>query len=72
MIYFDGSLTKIAGGARLVIIDPIKRVSILSFKLDLFCTDNEAKYEPAIIGLLTAKKPRVKKVKLIGDSNMVI
>ncbi|KAI5337975.1 hypothetical protein L3X38_017246 [Prunus dulcis] len=71
-LYFDGSSTTNGGGAGVVIINPEGKTSALSFKLDFPCTNNVAEYEAFIMGLSTAREMGAERVKIIGDSNLVL
>ncbi|XP_020424486.1 uncharacterized protein LOC109950335 [Prunus persica] len=71
-LYFDGSSTTNGGGAGVVIINPEGQATALSFKLDFPCTNNVAEYEAFIIGLSTAREMGAERVKVIGDSNLVL
>ncbi|XP_062011420.1 uncharacterized protein LOC133728012 [Rosa rugosa] len=71
-LHFDGSATANGGGAGIVLVDPKGHAKPLSFKLNFSCTNNVAEYEAFIAGLATAHELRVKKIRVIGDSNLVI
>ncbi|XP_021827276.1 uncharacterized protein LOC110767920 [Prunus avium] len=71
-MYFDGSSTSNGGGAGVVLIDPEGQTTALSFKLNFPCTNNVAEYEAFITGLSIAKEMGVKRIKMIGDSNLVL
>ncbi|KAI5336031.1 hypothetical protein L3X38_026165 [Prunus dulcis] len=71
-LYFDGSSTTNGGGAGIVLINPERQAMAFSFKLDFPCTNNVAEYEAFVIGLSTTKKMGVERMKIIGDSNLVL
>ncbi|CAL8992276.1 unnamed protein product [Prunus brigantina] len=71
-LYFDGSSTSKSGGAGVVLISTDGQVTTLSFKLNFSCTNNAAKYEAFIIGMSTAREMGVERIKIIGDSNLVL
>ncbi|CAL8992530.1 unnamed protein product [Prunus brigantina] len=71
-LYFDGSSTSKGGGAGVVLINPNGQATALSFKLDFPCTNNVAEYEAFIMGLSTAREMGAEKMKMIGDSNLVL
>ncbi|CAL8091801.1 unnamed protein product [Prunus armeniaca] len=71
-LYFDGSSTSKGGGAGVVLINPDGQATALSFKLDFPCTKNVAEYEAFIMGLSTAREMGAERVKIIGDSNLVL
>ncbi|CAL8992411.1 unnamed protein product [Prunus brigantina] len=71
-LYFDGSSTSKGGGAGVVLINPNGQATTLSFKLDFPCTNNVAEYEAFIMGLSTAREMGAEKMKIIGDSNLVL
>ncbi|XP_021819580.1 uncharacterized protein LOC110761419 [Prunus avium] len=70
--YFDGSSTSKGGGAGVVLINPEGQATALSFKLNFPCTNNTAEYEAFIMGMSTAREMGVEKIKVIGDSNLVL
>ncbi|KAI5351295.1 hypothetical protein L3X38_004186 [Prunus dulcis] len=71
-LYFDGSSTSEGGGAGVVLINPEGQATSLSFKLNFTCMNNAAEYEAFIMGMSTAKEMGVEKIKIIGDSNLVL
>ncbi|CAL9017729.1 unnamed protein product [Prunus brigantina] len=71
-LYFDGSSTSKGGGAGVVLINPNGQATALSFKLDFPCTNNVAEYEAFIMGLSTTREMGAEKMKIIGDSNLVL
>ncbi|XP_059635489.1 uncharacterized protein LOC132277664 [Cornus florida] len=71
-LMFDGSSTHDRGGAGIVIISPKGRKTTFSFFLDFKCTNNQAEYEALIIGLKILLELKVKKVQIIGDSNLIL
>ncbi|CAL9020720.1 unnamed protein product [Prunus brigantina] len=71
-LYFDGSSTSKGGGAGVVLINPEGQAMTLSFKLNFTCTNNVAEYEAFIMGMSIAKEMGVEKIKIIGDSNLVL
>ncbi|KAK9901411.1 hypothetical protein M0R45_002152 [Rubus argutus] len=71
-LFFDGSATSNGGGAGVVLTDPVGNTKALSFKLRFSCTNNIAEYEAFIIGMSTAVEMGVKRINVIGDSNLVI
>ena len=44
----------------------------LSFKLGFSCSSNAVKYEAYLTGLTIALNMRVKHVRVLGDSNLVV
>ncbi|CAL2247648.1 unnamed protein product [Prunus armeniaca] len=71
-LYFDGSSTSKGGGAGVVLINPDGHATALSFKLDFPCTNNVTEYEAFIMGLSTAKEMGAERMKVIGDSILVL
>ncbi|CAL2231673.1 unnamed protein product [Prunus armeniaca] len=71
-LYFDGSSTSKGGGAGVVLVNPEGQATTLSFKLNFPCTNNTAEYEAFIAGMSTAREMGVKRIKIIGDSNLVL
>ncbi|XP_021802189.1 uncharacterized protein LOC110746291 [Prunus avium] len=71
-LYFDDSSTSSGGGANVVLINLEGQATTLSFKLDFPCTNNAAEYEAFIMGMSIAREMGVEKIKIIGDSNLVL
>lgn len=70
--YFDGSRCEKGNRARVIMITP-QGVSLpYSFKLEFPCTNNNVEYEALICTLKIAKNMRLKKIKLYGDSLLVV
>ena len=44
----------------------------LSYKLNFPCTNNEAEYEAFILGLLVARELGANRLKIRGDSNLIV
>ncbi|CAL8089328.1 unnamed protein product [Prunus armeniaca] len=72
ILYFDGSSTSKGGGAGVVLINLDGHATTLSFKLDFPCTNNVAEYEAFVMGLFTAREMGAERMKIIGDSNLVL
>ncbi|KAI5335314.1 hypothetical protein L3X38_025447 [Prunus dulcis] len=71
-LYFDGSKTDLASGARIVLEDPLGIRHCYSFQLDFQCTNNMAEYEALIIGLEMLVELGVQCVEILGDSMLVL
>ena len=71
-MYFDGSVAKVGVGAGVYIISPIHDFKALSYKLLFECTNNVAEYEALLLGLHALKGLGAQRVKILGDSELVI
>ena len=71
-LHFDGSSTISEGGARIVLSKSIGETVGISFKLDFPCTNNMAEYEAYLKGLAIAREMGIKRLRVIGDSNLVV
>ncbi|XP_075652159.1 uncharacterized protein LOC142622552 [Castanea sativa] len=69
---FDGSSTTQSGGVEVVLYHEKKEAVALSFKLEFPYSNNTAEYEAYLTGLATALEMRVKHLRVIGDSNLVV
>ena len=69
---FDGSSTAQSGGVGVVLYHKEDEAIALSFKLEFPCSNNTAKYEAYLTGLAMALEMRVKHLKVMGDSNLVV
>ena len=71
-MYFDGSVAKVGVVACVYIIPPIRDFKYFSYKLTFQCINNVAKYEALLLDLLASKDLGAKRVKVFGDSELVI
>jgi ribonuclease HI len=69
---FDGSSTIFGGGAGVVLTKEGGDTLSMSFKLDFPCSNNAAEYEAYLTGLALARELRIKRLKVRGDSNLVV
>ena len=69
---FDGSSTANSGDARMVLYHEGEETVVLSFKLEFPCSNNTTEYEAYLTSLAIALEMRIKHVKVIGDSNLVV
>lgn len=67
-LYFDGSKCEQGGGIGIIFITPQGVPIPLSFTLKFTCTNNIVEYDALVLGLQTAIKLNLKKIKIIGDS----
>ena len=72
ILRFDGSSTAIEGGARIVLMKEAGEVVAMSFKLNFPCTNNTAKYEAYLTGLVVVREMGIKHLRVIGYSNLVV
>ena len=71
-LLFDGSSTAVSGGAGIVLTSPEGHTTAISFQFAFVCTNNIAEYEALIAGLITARSLGAAKIKVFGDSKLVI
>ena len=69
---FDGSSTIQSGGMRVVLYHEEDKVVALSFKLEFPYLNNITEYEAYLTELATTLKMGVKRLRVMGDSNLVI
>ena len=69
---FNGSATTTLNGVGIVLSCEDGDTIPLSFKLGFFCSNNVAKYEAYLTGLTVALSRRVKHMRVLGDSNLII
>ena len=69
---FDGSSTTHSGGVGVVLYHEEDKVVALSFKLEFPYSNNTTEYEAYLTRLATALEMRVKHLKVLGDSNLVV
>ena len=70
-IYFDRSSTFQGGGIGVVLSSPVEEHRF-AYKLCFPCSNNEAEYEALLVGLKAAKMLGIKRLKIFGDSKLVI
>ena len=70
-MYFDGSSTFQGRGIGVVLKSPGEEHT-LAYKLNFPCSNNEAKYETLLVGLKDAKRLGIKRLKIFGDSELVV
>ncbi|XP_028088019.1 uncharacterized protein LOC114288661 [Camellia sinensis] len=69
---FDEAFGAGKGGAVITLTSQEGEKFHLSYKLDFECSNNEAKYEALILGLIAAQKKGLYKLKIWGDSKLVV
>ena len=69
---FDGSSTTHSGGVGVVLFHEKDKAVALSFKLEFPCLNNTAEYEAYLTRLAIALEIGVKRLKVLGDSNLVV
>ncbi|XP_028117455.1 uncharacterized protein LOC114315088 [Camellia sinensis] len=69
---FDRVATGGKGGTGIVLTSKSGEKLYLSYKLDFHCSNNEAEYEALILGLITAEKHSIKKIRIRGDSKLIM
>ena len=71
-MYFDGASNALGNGIGAVIISLEGCHTSFTARLCFNCTNNMAEYEACIMGLRAAIDPRIKFLRLFGDSALVI
>ena len=72
IMYFDGFAAKIGAGSGVYIISPIRDFKALSYKLTFEYTNNVVEYEALLLGLHALKDLGAQKIRVLGDSELVI
>lgn len=72
VLHFDGFPSEPEGGVGVVLTSLEGKSLALSYKIAFACTNNEAKYEALVLGLLVARSIGIKNILVKGDSNFVI
>jgi len=70
-IHFDGSSTFQEGGIG-VVLKSLVEEHTFTYKLCFACSNNEVEYETLVIGLKASKRLGIKRLKVFGDSKLVI
>jgi len=71
-LYFDGSSNQRGCGVGILLVSPGEEHTPISVKLDFDVTNNAAEYEACIIGLKAAVALGIKKLRVYGDSSLII
>ncbi|KAH7838736.1 hypothetical protein Vadar_030466 [Vaccinium darrowii] len=71
-LYFDGAANQKGFGSGILLVSPEGPHIPLSFKLNFEVTNNQAEYEACIVGMEAALEIGVKKMEVVGDSNLVV
>ncbi|XP_059070727.1 uncharacterized protein LOC131860348 [Cryptomeria japonica] len=71
-LHFDGAKCKMGSKAGVCLTAPTGEQIRKSFRLQFACSNNEAEYEGLIQGLNMAEKMGIKKLKVLGDSKLVV
>ena len=69
---FDGSTTAASNGLRVMLSYKNGDIIPLSFKLEFPCSNNTTEYKAYLTGLVIALRMRIKHMKVVGDSNLVV
>lgn len=71
-MYFDGASSKEGSDVGILLVSPTRNTYKFSFILSFFYTNNVAEYEASLLGLRLIEKHGIKKLMVIGDSELVI
>ena len=69
---FDRYSTTQFGGVGVVLYHEEDKAVALSFKMEFPCSNNTIEYEAYLTRLVTTLKIRVKHLRVLGDSNLVV
>ena len=70
-MHFEGSFTS-QGGRIGVVLKSSREEDTFAYKLCFPYSNNEAEYEALVVGLKVAKRLSIKRLKVFGDSELVI
>ena len=71
-VYVNGAANQRGSGIGLVLVSPEKITIEKSLRLDFSATNNEAKYEALLMGMMMVQKMGGKTVKVYSDSKLVV
>ncbi|RDX84907.1 rnhA, partial [Mucuna pruriens] len=71
-MWFDGASNIVGNGVEVVLISPFDQCFPFAAKLEFDSINNMAEYEACTMGLLMALEYQVKRLKVFGDSALVI
>ncbi|XP_028076397.1 uncharacterized protein LOC114278525 [Camellia sinensis] len=69
---FDGAAARGKGEIGIVLTSKSGKKLYLSYKLDFHCSNNEAEYKALILGLIATEKYNIKKIRIRGDSKLIV
>jgi ribonuclease HI len=69
---FDGACSKYGNGVGIVILSPSNIMHPHSIRQEFSCTNNDAKYEALIQGMILAQEMKIEHFIVTGDSKLVI
>ncbi|KAH7834736.1 hypothetical protein Vadar_019075 [Vaccinium darrowii] len=72
VLYFDGAANQKGFGIGVLLVSPEGSHIPLAFKLNFEVTNNQAEYEACIVGMEAALEIGVKRLEVVGDSNLVV
>lgn len=72
LYFYESSTAKEEGGVGIVLKSPKGESTSLLFKFSFPCSNNSSEYEALAIGLSIAKEMKINKLKVVGDSNLVV
>ena len=70
-MYFNRSSTFQGGGIG-VVLRSLREEHTFPYKLGFPCSNNEAEYEALLVGLKVARRLGIKRLKIFGDSELLI
>jgi len=69
---FDGARSSLGSSIGTFLISPSHETTLFSRRLDFDCTNNIVEYEALIIGLNLSLDRKIKCLRVIGDSDLVV
>jgi ribonuclease HI len=69
---FNGTYSKSGNGVGIVLLSPNKTMHPHAVRLEFSCTNNGAKYEALIQGMILAQEMKIQHLVVTGDSELVI
>ena len=71
-VYVDVASNQKGSGIGLVLMSPEKVIIEKSLRLDFSATNNEAEYEPLLVGMAMVQRMEGRSIKLFLDSRLVV
>jgi len=72
ILCFDGYKCIQGIGAGIILINPYGYVILMYYHLSFDCTNNMVEYEALVLGLKVAILLKVKRIKIFGDSELIM
>jgi ribonuclease HI len=71
-MHFDGSHSNEGNGASIILVSPVGKIHILSYRLEFACTNNVTEFKALLLGIENAYNLGCGHLSVFGDSELVV